>query len=190
MISVFVPIKKYISSKDRLSSILDESARAELAEAMAKKTIAALVDSQAFERIVVVTNDPTIFIEGAEIFVSELNLNAALLESVKSYEPDDRIMFIHADLPMINKDEINKLQLAFKKGEVLIIPDIHGAGTNCLIFDSKQQFKLCFGPNSFNLFVSEFSSNGYAWSTYLSEPMQRDLDSEDDYFKLKDYIRD
>ena len=188
-VSAFIPIKKYSHSKGRLASILSEQQRSDLSKAMATQTIKALIQSNACDSITLVTNDPHLIIEGASTYFTESSLNQALNESIASNESNNPILIMHADLPRINHRDIDNLVASFKESVISIVPDIEESGTNCLLYDASMKFNLQFGINSYGLFLTEFQANDYLWNQHSIESLQYDLDSEDDYFKLKDYVR-
>ena len=188
-VSAFIPIKKYSHSKRRLASILSEQQRSDLSKAMATQTIKALIQSNICDSITLVTNDPLLIIEGASTFFTESSLNQALNEAIACNDSNNPILIMHADLPRINERDLNNLAASFNKSFISIVPDIEESGTNCLLYDPAMKFNLQFGINSYALFLSEFKGNDYRWNQHSIESLQYDLDSEDDYFKLKDYVR-
>jgi 2-phospho-L-lactate guanylyltransferase len=188
-VSAFIPIKKYSHSKRRLASILSEQQRSDLSKAMATQTIKALIQSNICDSITLVTNDPLLIIEGASTFFTESSLNQALNEAIACNDSNNPILIMHADLPRINERDLDNLVAFFNKSFISIVPDIEESGTNCLLYDSAMKFNLQFGINSYALFLSEFKGNDYRWNQHSIESLQYDLDSEDDYFKLKDYVR-
>jgi 2-phospho-L-lactate guanylyltransferase len=188
-VSAFIPIKKYSHSKRRLASILSEQQRSDLSKAMATQTIKALIQSNICDSITLVTNDPHLIIEGASTFFTESSLNQALNEAIACNDSNNPILIMHADLPRINERDLDNLVASFNKSFISIVPDIDKSGTNCLLYDSAMKFNLQFGINSYDLFLSEFKGNDYRWNQHSIESLQYDLDSEDDYFKLKDYVR-
>lgn len=188
-VSAFIPIKKYSHSKGRLASILSEQQRSDLSKAMATQTIKALIQSNICDSITLVTNDPHLIIEGASTFFTESSLNQALNEAIASNDSNNPILIMHADLPRINERDLDNLVASFNKSFISIVPDIEESGTNCLLYDPAMKFNLQFGINSYALFLREFKANDYRWNQHSIESLQYDLDSEDDYFKLKDYVR-
>ena len=188
-VSAFIPIKKYSHSKRRLASILSEQQRSDLSKAMATQTIKALIQSNICDSITLVTNDPLLIIEGASTFFTESSLNQALNEAIACNDSNNPILIMHADLPRINERDLDNLVASFNKSFITIVPDIEESGTNCLLFDLAMKFNLQFGINSYALFLREFKANDYRWNQHSIESLQYDLDSEDDYFKLKDYVR-
>jgi len=188
-VSAFIPIKKYSHSKRRLASILSEQQRSDLSKAMATQTIKALIQSNICDSITLVTNDPLLIIEGASTFFTESSLNQALNEAIACNDSNNPILIMHADLPRINERDLDNLAASFNKSFISIVPDIEESGTNCLLYDPAMKFNLQFGINSYALFLREFKANDYRWNQHSIESLQYDLDSEDDYFKLKDYVR-
>ena len=188
-VSAFIPIKKYSHSKGRLASILSEQQRSDLSKAMAAQTIKALIQSNICDSITLVTNDPHLIIEGASTFFTESSLNQALNEAIACNDSNNPILIMHADLPRINERDLDNLVASFNKSFISIVPDIEESGTNCLIYDPAIKFNLQFGTNSYALFLREFKANDYRWNQHSIESLQYDLDSEDDYFKLKAYVR-
>ena len=188
-VSAFIPIKKYSYSKGRLASILSEQQRSDLSKAMAAQTIKALIQSNICDSITLVTNDPHLIIEGASTFFTESSLNQALNEAIACNDSNNPILIMHADLPRINERDLDNLVASFNKSFISIVPDIEESGTNCLLYDPAMKFNLQFGINSYALFLREFKANDYRWNQHSIESLQYDLDSEDDYFKLKDYVR-
>ena len=188
-VSAFIPIKKYSHSKRRLASILSEQQRSDLSKAMATQTIKALIQSNICDSITLVTNDPLLIIEGASTFFTESSLNQALNEAIACNDSNNPILIMHADLPRINERDLDNLVAFFNKSFISIVPDIEESGTNCLLYDPAMKFNLQFGIDSYALFLREFKANHCRWNQHSIESLQYDLDSEDDYFKLKDYVR-
>ena len=187
-IAIFIHVKKYTESKERLSNILTNSERALLAKTMAQNTVNAFAQANIDSTITVVTNDPHLVIQGAEIFVSTLSLNLALEEAIANTMPLGKIMITHADLPRINAGDIELLCISHSDNSITIITDDHGIGTNCLLFDSTLKFKFHFWLNSFNLFQQAFKEHVFTFESPSITSLQQDLDSDDDYFKLMKYV--
>ena len=188
-ISAFIPIKKFSNSKGRLASILSEQQRSDLSKAMANQTIKALIQSSICDSITLVTNDPDLVIEGTSTFFTNSSLNNALHEAINSFKSTNPILIMHADLPKINQIDIQYLVSSFNESIINIVSDVDNIGTNCLLYDRAMKFTLRFGINSYELFLTEFKNNNCNWNNLSIESLQYDLDSEDDYFKLKHYVR-
>ena len=188
-VSAFIPIKKYTDSKGRLASILSEQQRSDLSKAMATQTIKSLIQANICDSITLVTNDANLVMEGTSTFFTSSSLNKALEEAIDDSSSTDPILIIHADLPKINDKDLKNLAGLFDKSIISIVPDIGKSGTNCILYDRAMKFNFQFGINSYELFLAEFKKNNCDWVNLSIESLQYDLDSEDDYFKLKDYVR-
>ena len=187
-ISAFIPIKNFKISKERLSKILSSSERSNLAEKMARQTVKTLVDSDICDSIFIVTNDKELLFNDAKSFYTNSPLNEALNEAIRSQNENEIILIMHADLPRINELDLHLLKNKFVNQKVSIVSDIHKNGTNCLMYEASQNFKLKFGLNSYNLFTEEFKKNNISFQDINLSTLQDDLDSEEDYFKLVKHI--
>ena len=77
-VSAFIPIKKFSTSKKRLSNIISFAEREALAASMAKNTIDILSKSKICNSITVVTNDCNLHLENSKSYFTELSLNESL----------------------------------------------------------------------------------------------------------------
>tara|TARA_Y100000768_G_scaffold109746_1_gene80642 strand:+ start:670 stop:1245 length:576 start_codon:yes stop_codon:yes gene_type:complete len=187
-VSAFIPIKKFSSSKNRLSNIISSSEREMLAASMAKKTIDTLYNSEICDSITVITNDSNLYLNHSTSYFTNSSLNDGLNEAINLHSTNDIILIMHADLPKINERDLHELAQTFDIKKVSIISDLFTQGTNCLMFNSSISFNLKFGIDSYNLFMHEFQNNDIDYQNVCIESLQDDLDSEEDYFKLIKYI--
>jgi 2-phospho-L-lactate guanylyltransferase len=188
-ISAFIPVKKFNDSKNRLSQILSPNQRANFSKLMAHQTIEILQNSNICNSITLVTNDPDLDVEGTNIFFTTSSLNYALQEAIDASTLAGSILIIHADLPQINEKDLKNLVNSYDLKSITIVPDIDEIGTNCILYNETMKFNLRFGINSYELFIAEFERHDYNWNNLNIKSLQQDLDSEDDYFKLKNYVR-
>ena len=188
-VSAFIPIKKFITSKKRLSKIISSSERESLAASMANNTIDILSKSKICDSITVVTNDNNLSFNHSNSDFTELPLNQGLDEAIKLDVNHENILIMHADLPRINEFDLQKLVGSYMTQKVSIVSDLQKQGTNCLMFSASMKFQLKFGPDSYNLFQQEFKTNGISYQDINIPSLQDDLDSEEDYFKLIKYIK-
>ena len=188
-VSAYIPIKKFSTSKKRLSNIIDYSERESLAASMAKNTIDILSKSKICDSITVVTNDKSLDLNNSKSYFSDLSLNQSLEEAIKSHANNEIILIMHADLPRINEFDLQILANSYSSKKVSIVSDLHKQGTNCLMFNASINFQLKFGLDSYNLFQHEFKYNDINYQDINIESLQDDLDSEEDYFKLIKYIK-
>ena len=187
-VSAFIPIKKFSSSKNRLSNIISSSEREMLAASMAKKTITTLHNSEICDSITVVTNDSYLNLNHSTSYFTNSSLNDGLNEAINLHSTNGIILIMHADLPRINELDLHLLKNKFSNQKVSIVSDLLKNGTNCLMYEASQNFELKFGLNSYNLFTEEFKKNNISFQDINLSTLQDDLDSEEDYFKLVKHI--
>ncbi|MDA8841047.1 2-phospho-L-lactate guanylyltransferase [Gammaproteobacteria bacterium] len=188
-VSAFIPIKKFTTSKKRLSKVISSSEREALAASMANNTIDILSKSNICHSITVVTNDSSLSFHNANSYFTKSSLNEGLEEAINSSAVSDHILIMHADLPRINETDLQHLLSLYDRAKVSIVSDIKKQGTNCLMFSGSLNFQYKFGTDSYNLFRNEFKNNGINYQDIDLPSLQDDLDSEEDYFKLIKYIK-
>jgi 2-phospho-L-lactate guanylyltransferase len=188
-ISAFIPIKKFTTSKKRLSKVISSSEREALAASMANNTIDILSKSNICHSITVVTNDSSLSFHNTNSYFTESSLNEGLEEAINSSAVSDHILIMHADLPRINETDLQHFLSLYDRAKVSIVSDIKKQGTNCLMFSGSLNFQYKFGTDSYNLFLNEFKNNGINYQDIDLPSLQDDLDSEEDYFKLIKYIK-
>jgi len=154
---ILVPVKNLSSAKQRLSAVLDQSARTALAQAMLDDVLTALHRWTGRPRVAVVTGDPyaaslaTSY--GFEIIPDpenpgetgaiEMATNICIGRGVKS------TLVIPADIPLIQARELEEiLKHAPAEGTVLV-PAADGRGTNAVYRRPANLFPLRFGNDSF-----------------------------------------
>jgi len=188
-VSAFIPIKKFTTSKKRLSNVISSTEREALAASMANNTIDILSKSNICHSITVVTNDSSLSFHNTNSYFTESSLNEGLAEAINSSAVSDEILIMHADLPRINETDLQHLLSIYDKAKVSIVSDIKKQGTNCLMFHRSLNFQYKFGTDSYNLFLNEFKNNAINYQDIDLPSLQDDLDSEEDYFKLIKYIK-
>jgi 2-phospho-L-lactate guanylyltransferase len=154
---ILIPVKNLAGAKQRLASVLDQSARTELAQAMLFDVLQSLSAWKDRPPVALVTNDP---------FACQLALrfNFEVIEDlVNSGETDaiematqvclergiDSTLVLPGDIPLIQSWEVEKiLESAPKQGSVLV-PAADGRGTNAVLRRPAALFPLRFGNDSF-----------------------------------------
>jgi 2-phospho-L-lactate guanylyltransferase len=153
-----VPVKPLRRNKSRLAGVLSEDERTELNHRLLIQTIEALKSIPQIENILVISKDDGALSvardHGARTVLeqskSKLNVTLARATVVaKSYSLRG-LLIIPADLPLLNKEDINLLlQKAEDPPVVVIVPDRHHKGTNALLVSPAGIIDYEFGPGSF-----------------------------------------
>jgi len=154
---ILVPIKNTAAAKQRLSSILDQPARTQLAQAMLTDVLSALHGWKDRPRVGIVTSDPYA-VKLAHEYQFEVvpdpdnpgetgAIEMATWECVERGE--DSTLVIPADIPLMQAWELEViLQQAPAEGAVLV-PAGDGRGTNAAFRRPANLFPLRFGNDSF-----------------------------------------
>jgi 2-phospho-L-lactate guanylyltransferase len=190
-----LPVKRIGSAKQRLSSVLSEQARAELAEAMFLDVLTKTRRSRDINQIIVVTADPAIARTtrwmGLDVIEQDeddghsraaiAGVDAALAGGV------ERVAILPADCPLLDPRELDA-HLGSAPRAALIVPDRHGTGTNALILSPPDAFAPAFGPDSCARHVSRARASGVAFALERIESLALDLDTPEDLVLLRDAL--
>tara|TARA_B100000029_G_scaffold492567_1_gene553985 strand:- start:2706 stop:3305 length:600 start_codon:yes stop_codon:yes gene_type:complete len=191
VINVFVPIKSFKTSKQRLSQVLSDNSRESLSESLVTNLINKLITFPNNFMIYIVTDDRRISFKDVTSIITKKSLNKALQDSInKVCNDQDEVLIIHSDLPSINISDIEHIIKLFKDSENFIIPDRHNSGTNCLGLRWYQDIQLQFGNNSYKKFIDLFHNDGINIKTINNKNIAFDLDTPEDLnFLTKDQFK-
>ncbi|WP_405217120.1 2-phospho-L-lactate guanylyltransferase [Agrococcus sp. Ld7] len=148
--SIVIPVKGSVG-KSRLDA---GDARAALAVAFARDTIAAACASASVDRVVVVTSDPAVTddLPGIEVVDDPARgLLAAIGAGVAALAPDRPIAVMLGDLPALTPDALDAaLELAERQPRSYV-PDAIATGTTLLAAHRPEGLRAHFGPGSAEL---------------------------------------
>jgi len=198
-----VPVKALTVAKQRLQRYLG-AAREDFALAMLNDVLCALVASKTISRIAIVTADERVA-ELAQrrglLLVKETgscDMNAAIALGVEAIRQNGgrRLVIIPSDIPLLTGPELDRLAGIFLNqagscaGEMIgISPSADHGGTNCLFLDVRQEFELCYGPDSFALHCANARSHCQGVISLASPTVAMDMDEPKDVDELKEYCR-
>jgi 2-phospho-L-lactate guanylyltransferase len=152
---VVVPVKPLSAAKTRLRGAVPDAAHPDLVLAMAQDTVAAALACAAVDRVLVVCDDPTVWLAlaalGAHRVPDEPNagLNAALNHGAGPDEHRTGRAALTADLPALRPDELDAALWAASalRGRAYV-PDADGTGTVLLAAPAGTPLAPRFGPGS------------------------------------------
>ena len=156
---ILIPVKNSSSAKQRLSAVLDQPSRTELAQAMLHDVLNALQDWKTRPQVAIVTSDPYAVKLAADYKFDVIpdpqnpgETGAIEMATRVCMERDrgvDYTLVIPADIPLIQAWELEEiLKHAPKEGSVLV-PAGDGRGTNAAFRRPANLFPLRFGNDSF-----------------------------------------
>jgi 2-phospho-L-lactate/phosphoenolpyruvate guanylyltransferase len=153
-----LPVKSFARAKQRLGVSVADPMRQDLAAAMVADVIAALAQTGAVERTIVVTREAGIaeaalaagvlLVEDAgeegQSAAARLGIERALNEGF------ERVLCVPGDCPAADPAELAALLDGHARNgpEVVIVPDRHGTGTNGLLLHPPRAIEPSFGPDS------------------------------------------
>jgi 2-phospho-L-lactate guanylyltransferase len=185
-----VPVKKLENSKQRVGDIFPLDLRIRLSMAMLKDVLTSLGKAASIEGIFVVTPNKHLYemvVSTAPIvqIITETgkpSLNGALWQAAGLLQSKGRkrMLIIPGDVPLLQPEEIDRLDRLVRDEKVVIVPDKALKGTNGLLLSPPQAIPPCFGPESLKRHISEASVRGLPFLVVPSATLSFDLDTPDD----------
>jgi 2-phospho-L-lactate guanylyltransferase len=188
---ILIPVKNLSNAKQRLSDVLDQSARNELAQAMLADVIEA-VARYGREDISMVTNDPFALEQAAnygfEIIPDTANASeTAAIEMATSLcvsRGVRRTLVIPGDIPLIEAADVSTIfDHAPETGSVLV-PSADKRGTNAVLRAPAALFPLRFGNDSFQPHLQAAIATDTSCVVLSSPRISLDIDNADDLLTL------
>ena len=160
--AAILPVKRFDQAKSRLGASVADPLRLELARAMVADVLLALAQTDAIERTIVVTGEPSVASAARELDAivvddeGESGQSAAALLGVRRAvaEGIERVLCVPGDCPALEPAELERLLRAPAENgrrespEVVLVPDRHGTGTNGLLLTPPDAIAPAFGPGS------------------------------------------
>jgi len=161
-------------------------------------TLSALVQTSAFGRILVVSNDPVVGEvaqrHGAQWLDEQgkrgLNGAVALAVDRATEEGASCALVLPADLPFLQPVDLGRLLSAMSEATemgspdeppMVICSDRNGEGTNALLLRLPTRFAFHYGAGSFQRHLQEANLNGMKVRVVQIPTLQFDLDTEMDW---------
>lgn len=191
---ILVPVKSLRQAKQRLSPILDQPARTELAQAMLQDVLEAVGSCQNRPEVAIVTCDSFALAlaskYGFEVIADHANTGETdaidMATRVCEMRGLDNTLVIPADIPLLQAGEIQQiLEAAPAQGSVLV-PAGDGCGTNAILRSPAGLFPLRFGNNSFKPHLAAAQATGKPCVVLSLPGIAVDIDNPSDLKQLVD----
>jgi len=179
-----LPVKTFGRAKQRLTGGFGD--RPSLAAAMVADVLDALVAVPELDELIVVTaqavsagtdilivHDP---VEAGQSAAAALGIEAALQRGA------ERVLLVPGDCPALDPREVSAL-LALS-GDVVIVPDRHGTGTNSLVLTPPTIMAPAFGEGSFARHKRLAAAAGASFVVANPGSLELDVDTPDDLAAL------
>ena len=172
-----LPVKRFDRAKQRLSSGLEGTSRAVLAEAMLRDVLGALSRVRSLYEIVVVTGEPR-----AQALARAAEFGA------------ECVLMVPGDCPALDAGEVQALIArhgAAGDRAVTIVPDRHGTGTNALVLTPPNVLVPAFGEGSFARHLAAAKATGAQVTVDEVASLALDVDTPEDLDALRHaHLRD
>lgn len=189
-IFALVPVKKFDSSKSRLSSVLNVDERKKLSELLLMNTISVLTKSSAISEIVIVSSDEVameIAKRNDAKFLREskdhgVNAAIARADDYSSENGAEATLVIPQDLPLLMTADVNMICRKAESTErcLVICPSIRHDGSNALLRKPSRSLKTYYDEDSFNAHIRAATKVGIPIKVFLSKRIMVDLDTTED----------
>jgi 2-phospho-L-lactate/phosphoenolpyruvate guanylyltransferase len=154
---ILVPIKNTASAKQRLASVLEQSERTQLAQAMLHDVLATLRELDNRARVGIVTSDPYATTlakdHGFEVIPDADNPGeTGAIEMATRWcleRGEESTLVIPADIPLIQTWELMEIFKHSPAEGTVLVPAGDGRGTNAVLRRPADLFPLRFGNDSF-----------------------------------------
>ncbi len=179
-VTALVPIKARSECKTRLADALDCAQRIRLARSMLDHVISVLQQVAGIERIVVLSPERDQLSSDIECYCDEgHDLNSSLAAAVKKLRREgvERILILPADLAQLEKSDIDYLLEEGAHSDITIAACSNGSGTNALLFDTSQNLKMQFGPDSFSAHTRWSAAHGFSCQRVDRPGLANDVDT-------------
>ena len=188
-----VPVKGFARGKSRLGSVLSDSVRSAFARGLFEHVIATLQSTPSIAGVAVVTEDDEVAACAERRGVHVVRDPA---QGTLSSVVDAGLAYVHAlgasaglvcmaDLPHLTSDEVAALVTALVGADVVLTPDLVGAGTNVLCLAPANRMPSCFGhADSFSQHLERARDAGLRVAVLERHGLCFDVDDPSDLEKI------
>jgi 2-phospho-L-lactate guanylyltransferase len=152
-----LPVKRLDWAKSRLNGALRPEQRRALAAGLMQNALLALLQSNALERVIVVSADPEALAlaqeHGAQVLAepSGGGLNQALTDARRAAvrQGATSLLVLASDLPLVRPSDVRTFVREMKGPGVVLAADRRRQGTNALLLSPADAIEFAFGADSF-----------------------------------------
>ena len=188
---ILVPVKDLANAKQRLSPMLTQSARTELAHAMLRDVLEAVTEFGGDEVSLVTSDSFAIELaasQGFGVIRDDSNLSETDAIDVATRVCESRgvesTLVIPADIPLIKASEIAMIYRNAPQMGSVLIPAHDGRGTNAILRRPAALFPLRFGNDSFVPHLAAAKATGKPCVVLSLAGIGYDIDTPEDLRQL------
>jgi len=189
---ILIPVKNLSNAKQRLASVLDQSSRTELAQAMLLDVLETLGAWRDRPEIGMVTSDP-FATELARAFHYEVISDDACRSETDAIEIATRLceqrgiqstLVIPGDIPLITVSELDQILSNAPLEGTVLVPSADKRGTNAAFRSPAGLFPLRFGNDSFKPHLAAAQATGKPCAVLSLPGIGLDIDTPSDLRQL------
>jgi 2-phospho-L-lactate guanylyltransferase len=184
-----VPVKDLSKAKERLSPILSQNERTDLAYAMLEDVLRALKGSRLSDRIFIITSDENAIklAMGMDIEIIKEAKQNGESESVDwaslicKEMGAESLLVIPGDAPLITSEDVDFILEKEKPyHSVILVPSRDELGTNAILRKPPDVIPSRFGYDSFNKHIDEARRRNIPFEIYKLPRVALDIDEPED----------
>lgn len=186
---ILIPVNTLDRAKGRLAEVLEPEQR----EQLTLITLATVLHA-AGDRAIVLTPDDRVatFVDGRARIVREIpgrpglnpQIDHAIEELIASGVVTDRLLILHADLPLVRESTLEALEAEDPGPPSVTLVESTDGGTNAMLLHPPGKFRVAYGKKSFDLHVMVASDSGMRVHACENRELELDLDTAADIATL------
>ena len=165
---ILVPVKDLKNAKQRLSAVLDQPTRAQLAQAMLEDVLEVLASWSNRPEVALVTRDSFALTLASrfdfQVIADHANTSETDAIAMATYICEMRhihsTLVIPADIPLLAADELQQIYDTAPAQGAVLVPSADGRGTNAAFRRPPGLFPLRFGDDSFQPHLAAAKATG------------------------------
>ena len=189
-----LPLKDFVSAKQRLSGVLTPRERRSLFQAMVEDVLDQLCACAEVNRVLLVSDDPVAELLAERYgatFIAEQGkgLNAAVQQGADYIvaQGGGRMLVLHGDIPLLQTQAL--VQLLQQPQAVLVVTDGLSQGSNLLLCPQPSGFRFFYGTASLQAHLAEAQRLGLASAVLHDQDLGLDIDEPQDLLLLVERLQ-
>jgi 2-phospho-L-lactate guanylyltransferase len=183
-----IPINNFTRSFGRLSPILNQDERIQLAKYLSTRLIHILVELKGIQKVMILTSETnwSKTIKHPKLVIHKEKSNKAFKSKINAaadwaYEMGAKqLMYLSIDIPLVEKKDIKEM-IDSHNGGLTIVEAKKDGGTNALICELPRRFGFQFGLNSFLKHLKAAELKKVDTNIQYIDGLSFDLDDQDDW---------
>jgi 2-phospho-L-lactate guanylyltransferase len=196
--TAIIPVKRFGQAKQRLLERLDRPQRAAIVKAMLEDVLVAVTSVDDIERVIMVTGEgraERLALRHAQRVKTPIEVfqdpndrghsEAATLGIVRAKALGaEAVALLPGDCPLLDAAELSEALERLAAGQVTVVPDRHGTGTNALLMAPADAIGPAFGEGSAERHRDRAERAGYVVAVEPLGSLGLDLDTPEDLIAL------